>query len=131
MRHQVCVLGIILSLGAGMAGAQAPKAAAKAAGSNVDTMPPELKALIDPDTAEVLKRINGLSPYETPDLRLRQDTVYANTPMDYEPFGAIKPYKEHFLKQMEYTGPGRAIPEPGMDLKSVKIGFIGPIMSTV
>ena len=37
-------------------------------------MPPELKALIDPDTAEVLKRINGLSPYQTPDLRLRQDT---------------------------------------------------------
>ena len=94
-------------------------------------MPPELKALIDPDTAEVLRRINGLSPYETPDLRLKHDTVYANTPADYEPFGAIKPYKEHFLKQMEYTGPGRAIPEPGPDLKSVKIGFIGPIMSTV
>ncbi len=32
---------------------------------------------------------------------------------------------------MEYTGPGRAIPEPPMDLKTVKIGFIGPIMSTV
>ena len=32
---------------------------------------------------------------------------------------------------MEYTGPGRAIPEPGPELKSVKIGFIGPIMSTV
>ncbi len=31
---------------------------------------------------------------------------------------------------MEYTGPGRAIPEPE-DLESVKIGFIGPIMSTV
>ena len=32
---------------------------------------------------------------------------------------------------MEYTGPGRAIPEPGPELKSVKLGFIGPIMSTV
>jgi ABC-type branched-subunit amino acid transport system substrate-binding protein len=131
MRLQVCVLGIILSLGTGVAGAQSPKAAAQAAGRGAETMPPELKALIDPDTAEVLKRINSLSPYETPDLRLRQDTVYANTPVDYEPFGAIKPYKEHFLKQMEYTGPGRAIPEPGLDLKSVKIGFTGPIMSTV
>ena len=31
---------------------------------------------------------------------------------------------------MEYTGPGRAIPEPS-DVNAVKIGFIGPIMSTV
>ncbi|HZK36835.1 MAG TPA: ABC transporter substrate-binding protein [Aeromicrobium sp.] len=131
MRLKVGMLGIILSFGAGLADAQSPKAAAQASGRSAETMPPELKALIDPDTAEVLKRINSLSPYETPDLRLRQDTVYANTPVDYEPFGAIKPYKEHFLKQMEYTGPGRAIPEPGLDLKSVKIGFIGPIMSTV
>ncbi len=95
------------------------------------SMPPELKALIDDDTAEILRRINNLTPYEVPDLRLKQDTNYANTSVDYEPFGAIKPYKEHFLKQMEYTGPGRAIPEPGPELKSVKIGFIGPIMSTV
>jgi len=131
MRFQVCALGIILSFSAGIAGAQPAKAAAKPADGNAEAMPPELKALIDPDTAEVLRRINGLSPYETPDLRLRQDTVYANTPVDYEPFGAIKPYKEFFLKQMEYTGPGRAIPEPGPELKSVKIGFIGPIMSTV
>jgi branched-chain amino acid transport system substrate-binding protein len=131
MKLQVCTLAIILSLGGGIARAQAPKAAAKTADGNAETMPPELKALIDPDTAEVLRRINGLSPYETPDLRLRQDTVYANTPVDYEPFGAIKPYKEFFLKQIDYTGPGRAIPEPGPELKSVKIGFIGPIMSTV
>jgi branched-chain amino acid transport system substrate-binding protein len=131
MRYQVCALGMILSLGGGMAGAQSPKAAAQAVAANPETMPKELKALIDPDTAEVLRRINGLSPYETPDLRLREDTIYAHTPVDYEPFGAIKPYKEFFLKQIEYTGPGRAIPEPGPDLKSVKIGFIGPIMSTV
>lgn len=116
-----------LLLCAVLTGAQRPKAPAPSG----EAMPPELKALIDNDTAEVLRRINGLSPYEVPDLRLKQDTNYANTPVDYEPFGAIKPYKEHFLKQMEYTGPGRAIPEPGPDLKSVKIGFIGPIMSTV
>ena len=93
--------------------------------------PPEVKALIDPDTAEVLRRINAVGPYEVPDLRLKRDQNYANTPADIEPFGAIKPYKEHFLVQMEYTGPGRSIPEPGPDLKTVKIGFIGPIMSTV
>jgi ABC-type branched-subunit amino acid transport system substrate-binding protein len=131
MRLQVYALGVLLSLGAGTAGAQPPKTAAKPAVDNAEAMPPELKALIDPDTAEVLRRIDGLSPYETPDLRLKQNNVYANTPVDYEPFGAIKPYKEFFLKQIEYTGPGRAIPEPGPELKSVKIGFIGPIMSTV
>ncbi len=131
MKLQLCAMGIVLSFGGGMAGAPPPRAAAKAAAGSPESMPPELKALIDPDTAEVLRRINGLSPYETPDLRLRQDTVYANTPVDYEPFGAIKPYKEFFLKQIDYTGPGRAIPEPGPELKSVKIGFIGPIMSTV
>jgi ABC-type branched-subunit amino acid transport system substrate-binding protein len=116
-----------LLLCAVLTGAQGPKAPAPGG----EAMPPELKALIDDDTAEVLRRINGLSPYEVPDLRLKQDTNYAHTAVDYEPFGAIKPYKEHFLKQIEYTGPGRAIPEPGPDLKSVKIGFIGPIMSTV
>jgi ABC-type branched-subunit amino acid transport system substrate-binding protein len=93
--------------------------------------PSELKALIDSDTAEVLRRINAVGPYDIPDLRLRRDQNFANTPADIEPYGAIKPYKEHFLLQMEYAGPGRAIPEPGSDLKSVKIGFIGPIMSTV
>jgi branched-chain amino acid transport system substrate-binding protein len=131
MRYQVCALAMILSLGGGIAGAQPAKTAAQAAAVNPEPMPKELKALIDPDTAEILRRIDGLTPYETPDLRLKQDTVYAHTPVDYEPFGAIKPYKEFFLKQIEYTGPGRSIPEPGPDLKSVKIGFIGPIMSTV
>jgi ABC-type branched-subunit amino acid transport system substrate-binding protein len=94
-------------------------------------MPPELKALIDDDTAEILRRDSNLGPNEVPDLRLRQDTNYAHTSVDYEPYGAIKPYKEFFLKQMEYTGPGRTIPEPGPGLKTVQIGFIGPIMSTV
>jgi branched-chain amino acid transport system substrate-binding protein len=104
---------------------------AQTTSTSTESMPPELKALIDDDTAKVLNRINNLSPYEVPNLRLRQDANYAHTSVDYEPFGAIKPYKEHFLTQMEYTGPGRAIPEPGPELKTVKIGFIGPIMSTV
>ena len=85
---------------------------------------------IDPETIELLQKINSASAYEVPDLGLRQDTIYAKTAQDVEPFRHVKPYKEHFLLQMEYTGPGRAKPEPE-DIETVKIGFIGPIMSTV
>ena len=93
-------------------------------------MPPKLRALVDEDTLEVLRAINCLSPYEAPKLPLRKDHNYARTPEDLEPYGGIRPYIEHFLLQMEYTGPGRAIPEPE-HVDTVKIGFIGPIMSTV
>ena len=85
---------------------------------------------IDPETVEVLQKINSVSAYEVPDLGLRKDDNYAKTAQDVEPFGHVTPYKEHFLLQMEYTGPGRAIPEP-TDIDAVKLGFIGPIMSTV
>lgn len=85
---------------------------------------------IDPETTELLRKINSASAYEVPDLGLRQDTIYAKTAQDVEPFRHVKPFKEHFLLQMEYTGPGRAKPEPE-DIETVKIGFIGPIMSTV
>jgi ABC-type branched-subunit amino acid transport system substrate-binding protein len=84
----------------------------------------------DPVLIEVLEKINSVSAYEVPDLGLREIEDYARTPDDVEPFGGIKPFKDHFLLQMEYTGPGRAIPEPE-DLDTVKVGFIGPIMSTV
>jgi ABC-type branched-subunit amino acid transport system substrate-binding protein len=88
-------------------------------------------ALHDPATAKVVKEIDGLSAYQQPNLPLKIDNNYGNTPEDVEPYGGVKPYKRHFLIQMEYTGPGRAYPEPGPDLKTVRIGFIGPIMSTV
>ena len=84
----------------------------------------------DPAVLEILKKINGLHSYEAPELGLKKDSNYGHTAEDVEPFSGIKPYKEHFLEQMEYTGPGRAIPEP-TDVKSVKFGFLGPIMSTV
>ena len=100
----------------------------KKAPANEPLVPPGVEA--DEHTLEVLKRILAVGPYEVPDLQLRRDTAYAKTPVDYEPYGKIKPYKEHFLEQMQYWGPGRAIPEPE-DVKTVKIGFIGPIMSTV
>lgn len=84
----------------------------------------------DPAVLEILKKINSLHSYEAPELDLKKDSNYSHTAEDVEPFSGIKPYKEHFLEQMEYTGPGRAIPEP-TDVKSVKFGFLGPIMSTV
>jgi ABC-type branched-subunit amino acid transport system substrate-binding protein len=91
----------------------------------------KLAALIDPDTAEILKRINTVDAYAVPPIKLRRDENFAKTPADIEPYSGVKPYKEFFLEQLEYTGPGRAIPEPGPGLKSVKIGFIGPLVSTV
>ena len=84
-----------------------------------------------PETQEILRRINNLGPNDVPDLRLKREQNYAKTSSDVEPFGGVKPYKEHFLVQIEYTGPGRAEPEPGLELKKVSIGFIGPIMATV
>ena len=86
--------------------------------------------LVDPDTAEVLEKINAASAYEVPDLGIRKDENYAQTAQDFEPYRHVQPYKQHFLEQLEYTGPGRAIPEPEQ-VDTVKIGFIGPIMSTV
>ncbi|MFH0980508.1 MAG: ABC transporter substrate-binding protein [Planctomycetota bacterium] len=81
------------------------------------------------DFAALLRAIE-VGYYEVPKLTLRKDSNYAFSAMDVEPFRHVTPYKEHFLEQMEYTGPGRGIPEPE-HVKAVKIGFIGPIMPTV
>ncbi len=83
----------------------------------------------DEDIEALLKAID-VGPYEVPKLTLKRDYNYAHSPVDFEPFRHVTPFKEHFLEQMEYTGPGRAIPEPE-HVDTVKIGFIGPIMSTV
>jgi len=85
---------------------------------------------IDPDTADVLQRINSVDAYEVPELDLKEEADYAQMSDDVVPFGAEEPYRKHFLQQMEYTGPGRAIPEPD-PLETVKLGFIGPISATV
>ncbi|GAB6166104.1 hypothetical protein JCM19992_21040 [Thermostilla marina] len=84
----------------------------------------------DPTLRRVLQLLDGVSPYEIPPLPLREDSRYANTPDELEPFGYVKPYKRHFLRQMEYTGAGRAVPEPDQ-IDSVRIGFLGPIEPTV
>ncbi len=84
---------------------------------------------VDADTRRLLEAID-VGPYEVPDLDLKRDRNYAFSATDLQPFRHVTPFKEHFLEQIEYTGPGRAIPEPE-DLEAVKIGFIGPIESTV
>ena len=57
--------------------------------------------------------------------------IATRTPAEeFVPFGGVEPFKRHFLLQMEYTGAGRSVPEPEQS-GSVKIGFVGPIMSTV
>jgi ABC-type branched-subunit amino acid transport system substrate-binding protein len=85
---------------------------------------------IDANTRKVLDEINSAGAHAAPQLELRRDKNYARTDEDLEPFRHIKPYKQHFLEQLEYTGPGRAIPEPE-HVETVKLGFIGPIMATV
>ncbi len=108
-------------------GSQAAFAEEKATRQGPDSMPP---CQADEHTLEVLKEINSLNAYQTPKLPLRLDDRYAHTADDVSPFGGVTPFKRHFLLQMEYTGPGRAIPEPN-DVKTVKIGFLGPIEPTV
>ncbi|MHC4145934.1 MAG: ABC transporter substrate-binding protein [Planctomycetota bacterium] len=94
------------------------------------TKGPESSVGVDAETREVLRKINSVNAYQVPDLELREDESYARTTGDFEPFRHVRPYKEHFLQQIEYTGPGRVISEPN-DVETVKLGFIGPIMSTV
>lgn len=84
----------------------------------------------DITTEDIVRELDGISPYEQPALPLKENKNYAASSADVEPYGGVKPYKEHFLVQMEYTGAGRAIPEPEQ-LDSVKIGFLGPIEPTV
>jgi ABC-type branched-subunit amino acid transport system substrate-binding protein len=97
---------------------------------NATSAPDQAAVELDDQTRALLDKINAAGPYDVPDLELRTDRNYADTARDLEPFRHVKPFKEHFLKQLEYTGPGRAIPEPE-NLDTVKLGFIGPIMATV
>ena len=86
-------------------------------------------ATTDPAAAAILPHLDT-GYYGKPDLPLKKNENYAKSSSDVEPYGGVKPYKEHFLLQMEYAGSGRGIPEPE-HLDSVKIGFLGPIKATV
>jgi len=86
---------------------------------------------VEPGMKHVLDAVHAISdPYRIPKLPLKIDQNYGRTPRDLEPFGYVAPFKRHFLVQMEYSGPGRAIPEPE-HVDTVKIGFLGPIEPTV
>ncbi len=61
---------------------------------------------------------------------MKTDKQYAHTVKELEPFHHVEPFKTHFRTQLEATGPGRSLPEPS-NLKSVKIGFLGPLYPTV
>ena len=84
---------------------------------------------MSPETDNLLRHIDT-GYYGQPELPLKTNLNFAHASADVEPYGGIKPYKEHFLVQMEYTGPGRGLPEPE-HLDTVKIGFLGPILPTV
>ncbi|HAK96501.1 MAG TPA: hypothetical protein DCM87_16310 [Planctomycetes bacterium] len=116
-------LAVALLLGAGCAVVEPGEGAAEAPCN-------EWIPFDHPKLVELLRLIDVGDHFETPPLEIRKDDNYAGTPADVEPFSGTRPFNEFFLKQMEYTGPGRAEPEPE-SLESVKIGFIGPIMSTV
>ncbi len=121
MKLRLTILGWVVLLANGWSpGAQTPSAGEY----------PVMLPYDSPEVRELLRKINSVNAHEVPNLGIKKDANYAKTSEDVEPYRGITPFKEHFLEQMEYTGPGRAIPEPD-DVKSVKIGFIGPIMSTV
>ena len=85
---------------------------------------------VDADTQKVLDEINSLNAYQRPKLPLKNEDRYAHTAKDVTPLRPRRAVQAALPAQMEYTGPGRAIPEPE-DVKTVKIGFIGPIEPTV
>lgn len=112
-------LGLLVLIGGDLLTAAAP--------TRVPDEQPGTEA--DRDTADLVKAID-VGAYGRPTLPLKTNENYAHSASDVEPYGGVKPFKEHFLVQMEYTGPGRGQPEPE-HLDSVKIGFLGPIMPTV
>lgn len=124
--YRILALGAVLCIGLS-AHADSKPEQAKPDPAKPEQAPP---FEVDEDTLKVLKEINSLNAYQTPKLPLKLDATYAHTPRDFEPFRHVEPFKRHFLLQMEYTGPGRAIPEP-KDVKTVRIGFLGPIEHTV
>jgi len=125
---------LILLAGLGLHAAEKQASEPGAAKSSEASQPPNADAgrpgPVDPETARHLRKINEAGTYGVPDIEIKVDENYAHTAEELAPFRHVKPYKEHFLEQMIYTGPGRGIPEPEK-VDTVKIGFIGPIMPTV
>lgn len=122
MRYLFPLALTLAGLVSSLAGQQTTDSAAAPTGASA----PEL----DAHTQKVLEEINSLNPYQKPALPLKREGRYAGTSIEVTPFRHVEPFKRHFLEQMEYTGPRRAIPEPE-HVETVKIGFLGPIEPTV
>jgi ABC-type branched-subunit amino acid transport system substrate-binding protein len=57
--------------------------------------------------------------------------LYAGTSPDLSPYSRFQsPYTRFFVKELEYPGYGRHLPEPDR-VETVKIGFSGPIIGTI
>jgi ABC-type branched-subunit amino acid transport system substrate-binding protein len=57
--------------------------------------------------------------------------LYAGTPRELSPYSRFQtPYTRFFVKDLEYPGYGRHIPEP-THVETVKIGFSGPIIGSI
>lgn len=82
---------------------------------------------IDPAAGALLDEINSLNAYQSPNLPLKTDQEYAHSVKELEPFHHVEPFRTHFRTQLEYTGPGRSLPEP-TGLKSVKSASSVPII---
>lgn len=106
MRKTVLIFVVLMMVLGGVTLAQQKKAASGTGARPASTVE------VDAKTQKILDKINAAGPYEVPGLEVRKDDNYARTPEDIEPFSRMKPFQEFFLEQMQYTGPGRAIPEP-------------------
>lgn len=73
----------------------------------------------------------ALAQADRPPKQAADTGVYARMPPALQPYSRFdNPYKRFFLKELEYPGYGRHIPEPE-HVDSVRIGFIGPIIGSV
>jgi ABC-type branched-subunit amino acid transport system substrate-binding protein len=126
MKRMIAILISIVFLNISCAPTQQTDWAASEEGETSETV--EQQPVSDMD--DVLREINEAGYYKAPNVELKRDENYAGTSEEFEPFRHVQPYKEHFLEQLEYTGSGRGIAEPE-HVDTVKLGFIGPIESTV
>ena len=107
-----------------------PTAITKALPASVPIPADALPVNVSQPLSDVLRQINSVNAFQSPKLSLKLDDRYAHTEDEVAPYSGVEPFKRHFLLQMEYSGAGRSVPEPE-HVDSVKIGFVGPIMSTV
>jgi branched-chain amino acid transport system substrate-binding protein len=96
---------------------------------NIENMNPSLKIL----TIILLAIIFHGSPLNGQDKQEKQEKKvnYGKAPDEIFPYDKfVKPYKYHFLVPLQFYGAGRELRAP-LDLKEVRIGFLGPLSGSV